>query len=519
MSSRRYSNCRRATSTVSQRPAKRHQGAPPLDSLPVNESTLEALYSDQLADLEGAPSTSGTRRSTSPLFTEDDDDSSSDITEGEPVAPGDRAETTPREEGTVAVTEMVPLGPATETQGNVALESHPSVGAVEAQTTLVGTQQTSATVIPTPSHTSVVSDNVQAAVTTNANMVASPATAAAAIVGLPSTPIAFGDAPALAAPHVVGASAIAASPLAWAPDTGELPDLLPAATIHGERLAVRDAGVLMPRIWSYYTLLRDEDMVRVGVLSRLRNEHHLDVGRLRNSAPALLRRLERLMTFVDTGRGIYGALSVPSDAVWGPNTAFGDLSKVLCKAGTTVPISVWIVGEVVSTWMYDCGGNTADRATLNLLPLRQDLVAACGNQLSSLSRPQDMTSATAWGPSQVRAYRWMNTGPRVPGVPQAPTEFVDYFDATVRLQDKSRMERLPVQNAEEHDLVLVEAKISRYARCAEGQAVERQGGGGSRRATMDRWVAYYELQAINLLERALVAVAEHVDDTNGVLDL
>jgi hypothetical protein len=67
------------------------------------------------------------------------------------------------------------------------------------------------------------------------------------------------------------------------------------------------------------------------------------------------------------------------------------------------------------------------------------------------------------------------------------------------------MECLPIQGLQEHDLVLVEAGINRYAKAGnDSSTVEKQGRGPPRRATigMDRWVAYYNLQAVYLLEAA-----------------
>ncbi|KAJ7209369.1 hypothetical protein C8J57DRAFT_1540384 [Mycena rebaudengoi] len=259
----------------------------------------------------------------------------------------------------------------------------------------------------------------------------------------------------------------------------------------------------------------DDGIERVGVFHRIRGTYRVDSDRIDQCSTALLSRIERLLAFRDDVRHVYVANRLPQECAWGTQTAFADKSKLLCKVGGNVPVTVWFVAQMASSWMYDRSGAAADRAMVNFVPLSSEHTVHCANQLSQLSRPQDLTCCSSWGPGQVRAYRWMNVGPRVAGAPQVPSTFVDYFDATTCLQDKSRMQRLPVQDLNEHDLVLVEAHIARYA-VRDAAAGQQQGRTLPRRVPMDRWVAFYQLQAIHLLEAAPVSTATDVAGYAGL---
>lgn len=94
----------------------------------------------------------------------------------------------------------------------------------------------------------------------------------------------------------------------------------------------------------------------------------------------------------------------------------------------------------------------------------------------------------------------MNTAQSKGGVRPLPSEFSEYYDATQRLQDKDKLTKLSILDLNEHDLVLVEAKIHRYARKGAEQAGRAAGRGP--RPPLDKWISYYDLQAIYLLNAA-----------------
>ncbi|KAJ6601243.1 hypothetical protein DFH09DRAFT_559161 [Mycena vulgaris] len=207
------------------------------------------------------------------------------------------------------------------------------------------------------------------------------------------------------------------------------------------------------------------------------------------------------MNFSDHGKRIYSAQNLPADCIWGSESAFGNLSKILCQKDTAQPISIWVVGEVASAWMFQRNGDPADRAAINFVPLSPEMRQICATQLRELSVPVASVAASNWGPEQVRAYTWMNKGAPIKGtggIAPPPPEFTEFYDATTKLQDKVVMNKLPITDLKEHDLVLVEAAVQRYAVHDQG----RQPARGYRRS-LDKWAAYYDLQAVYLLNKAV----------------
>ncbi|KAJ7803646.1 hypothetical protein B0H13DRAFT_1579599, partial [Mycena leptocephala] len=74
-------------------------------------------------------------------------------------------------------------------------------------------------------------------------------------------------------------------------------------------------------------------------------------------------------------------------------------------------------------------------------------------------------------------------------------EFTEYFDATWSLKDKTVMTRLSVERIKEHDIVLIEAKVTRYQS-------EKGADGKPKRGPLSLWQAGFQLEALYLVESA-----------------
>ncbi|KAJ7118465.1 hypothetical protein C8R43DRAFT_960435 [Mycena crocata] len=293
-----------------------------------------------------------------------------------------------------------------------------------------------------------------------------------------------------------------------------VPHLLPALvpTSDAEEAGAAGAG-LNTQGDLVIARISEEGVAAVGVRASLRADHSVSTDRLDAAqlAPlgdvqqlALLNRIHRLMEFSDPDRGIYSMPAVPRQCVWGAASAFGggDQSKILCHSNNPAPVVMWLIGQITTTWMYDRNGYPAPRATVNIVPLSSTARATGAAHLNALSKDaKDGGAAAAWGLEQVRMYTWMNTGAPgkgTGGAPPPPPEFSEFYDATVRLQDKANMDKLAIVDLKEHDLVMIECTVQRYALRAEQQQSARL----QRRAPMDKWVAYYNLQAVYLLHAA-----------------
>ncbi|KAJ6623307.1 hypothetical protein B0H10DRAFT_2213699 [Mycena sp. CBHHK59/15] len=222
-----------------------------------------------------------------------------------------------------------------------------------------------------------------------------------------------------------------------------------------------------------------DEVAMVAMRARFRAEHGVTTNCLRDAKASLLVRLGRLLNFADDVHGIYAAHRMPRDASW--DTDHG------------------VDREITTTWMCERNGDPTNRVSASILPLDSSLLAA-SMQLRNLANPKDMRFCAAWGPGQLRGNTWMNRGPQTLGVPTTATLFVEYFNATSRLQEKSRMTRLRVQELKAHDLVLMEVTVARYAVRAGGG--EPAAGSTARQIPMDNWIPYYKLEALYLLDSA-----------------
>ncbi|KAJ7442828.1 hypothetical protein B0H11DRAFT_2251288 [Mycena galericulata] len=216
----------------------------------------------------------------------------------------------------------------------------------------------------------------------------------------------------------------------------------------------------------------------------------------------------KLATFADPERAVFAITKLPGDVDWGLPTAFNNASNFLCGKGTSKPVSVWILGEVASTWWFDRDGFPAQRIALSVQPLCADTSAFCKAQLRNLCMPKTASVvANSFGTDQVKATRWMTSRGKK-GEESRTSEFEELYDARTALKDKSLLTKLPVNDLKEHDIALMEARIGRYA-------VKASDSMKGKSRVMDRWEAFYDLQAVYLIKEAI----DHVPTPVPVLDL
>ncbi|KAJ7266041.1 hypothetical protein C8J57DRAFT_1068868, partial [Mycena rebaudengoi] len=156
---------------------------------------------------------------------------------------------------------------------------------------------------------------------------------------------------------------------------------------------------------------------------------------------------------------------------------------------------VWMVGEVASAWWFGQDGFPATRVAISIQPLVRTTSDTCKGHLNNLTMPRN-SLAEGFGPDQVRATKWMTKrGAR--GQASTTEEFKEVYDTRTVFRAKPLMTRLTVDQIKEHDIVLVEARICRYAVKLEG-AVDVKG----KKRAMDRWQAFYDLSAVSVLKDA-----------------
>jgi hypothetical protein len=120
--------------------------------------------------------------------------------------------------------------------------------------------------------------------------------------------------------------------------------------------------------------------------------------------------------------------------------------------------------------------------------------------LSILSPDTDCALAKVaeqFGPSQVKASRWMNVRSGK-GEPSKTTEFKAVYDARKSLRDKSLLPQLHVGQLKLHDIVVMEVRLSRYAVKEESSSDSK-----GKKRSMDRWQAFYDLQAVYKVKDAV----------------
>ncbi|KAJ7659698.1 hypothetical protein DFH06DRAFT_1326714 [Mycena polygramma] len=225
----------------------------------------------------------------------------------------------------------------------------------------------------------------------------------------------------------------------------------------------------------------------------------VSVARVRRWALGELKRLRVLLMWADDARRIYAIDWAPNEKDWGVPSAFDDQSNTLCIAGSSSPLNFWVVGEITSQWWVDSDGMPAPRPAISIQPMKDSIPDYCKTLLNELCRPANSFGAQ-FGPSQIKASRWMNTR-AAKGQPATTHEFKAVFDARMALRDKSPLQQLHVGQLAIRDIVVLEFRIGRYP-------VKQEGGTdfkGKKRA-MDRWQAFFDLQAIYKLKDVLYPI-------------
>ncbi|KAJ7687292.1 hypothetical protein B0H17DRAFT_1136414 [Mycena rosella] len=208
-----------------------------------------------------------------------------------------------------------------------------------------------------------------------------------------------------------------------------------------------------------------------------------------------------LLTYVNPEKSIYAVTRLPNNVNWGIPTSFNDASKMLCMKGTSKPILVWIISEVASTWWFDRTGMGTARVAISMQHLCSTACNLCKLQLRNLCMPETSSNmANGFGPDQVKASWWMSIR-AAKGEEPRTLDFEDLYDARTSLKDKSLLNKVPVNDLKEHDFILIEARIGRYA---SKDASSAKGKGRS----MEKWEAFYDLQSIFLLKDATVRPME-----------
>ncbi|KAJ6518266.1 hypothetical protein C8R47DRAFT_1205333 [Mycena vitilis] len=244
-----------------------------------------------------------------------------------------------------------------------------------------------------------------------------------------------------------------------------------------------------------------DDMAEKAKILADLSEAGVTVTRVSRWSVAELKRLYVLLMWGDDARRTYSIDRAPRDKEWGVPAAFDDPANTLCLAGTSFPLNFWIAGEIAYQWWVDSDGFPAARPAISIQPMKDNVPDFCKTLLQELCMPANSsTVAKGFGPSQIRASRWMNTR-AANGQPAQTHEFKAVYDARKSLRDKSLLQQIHVGQLNVHDIVVLEVRVGRYPVKAEGAPDNK----GKKRA-MDRWQAFLDLQAIYKIKDAMAAV-------------
>ncbi|KAH7918545.1 hypothetical protein BV22DRAFT_1051663 [Leucogyrophana mollusca] len=209
----------------------------------------------------------------------------------------------------------------------------------------------------------------------------------------------------------------------------------------------------------------------------------VDDAEVSGYSDALKKRILIISNYVNAAANVYSVGCILPTATWGPYQPFNDKSKVLVNPATGEPVLLWIIGKITRTWFTKNG--MADRqASVNLACLSESLSRQTARLLAAFSTPAQASVESGW--ADIRAVRWQSV--RVRGVAQEPVLFDAVYDARDSLKAKSEMKSYPVTDLKARDLVLMEAKFTRY------RTKDQSGQWNSR--------AQLEMEAISLLHSA-----------------
>ncbi|KAJ7774873.1 hypothetical protein B0H16DRAFT_1713321 [Mycena metata] len=282
-------------------------------------------------------------------------------------------------------------------------------------------------------------------------------------------------------------TSIAAAPPAAAQDASEATDT-----------AVASKEATTPQVESppsASTTNSASDSDRAQVIANL-VEVGVELSRVEKWTTGELKRLIVILKWADTAHNTFSINQAPNNKDWGVPRPFDDPSNTLCVAGTPTPLNFWICGEITTQWWVDGEGYPAARPAISVQPLIEDLPDFCKTLLNELCMPANSSAvADQFGPAQVKASRWMNTR----ASKDQPTKIVEFkavYDARKTLRDKTLLQPINVGQLKAHDFVVLEVRIGRYAAKSEAAKDAKV----KKRGPLDRWQAFFELQAIYKLK-------------------
>ncbi|KAH9943652.1 hypothetical protein B0H21DRAFT_823635 [Amylocystis lapponica] len=206
-----------------------------------------------------------------------------------------------------------------------------------------------------------------------------------------------------------------------------------------------------------------------------------------------------MVTFADPANGKFAICEIPQTATWGT----GPNDSIFCIANS--PVTIYIVGEVRTTWFHTRLGAPQSYVNLRIRPVRaQDLRAARNLLASNATVPPralisilamfvlELNDVAAITKYKITVYASRRSTLKLKGAPHAtPVEFTKCYDARF------------------NDVVLMECYMTRYRVNDEGMVIYR--------GAWDIYRAAFELQALSLI--AIGADTPIDDDSDNEADI
>ncbi|KAH7906343.1 hypothetical protein BJ138DRAFT_1105233 [Hygrophoropsis aurantiaca] len=204
-------------------------------------------------------------------------------------------------------------------------------------------------------------------------------------------------------------------------------------------------------------------------------------------------RIQMISTYTNNKAGIYSLPNILPTATWGSYHPIENKNKVICDPATGQPITFWIIGHLTRVqFTYD--NAPAKQASLSIALLSEALSRQTSNILAKLSKPTQSTIGKGW--AELRAIKWQSTRAGDGGNSE-PTLFDAVYDARKKLLPKSKMDFYSPLDLKKKDLVLVEARLTRYNIREDGKWLSR---------------SQFEFTAINILHDAVDTGSEIIED-------
>lgn len=216
-------------------------------------------------------------------------------------------------------------------------------------------------------------------------------------------------------------------------------------------------------------------------------------------------RVRALLAYSDATNEIYALSRMPSLATcnWRGRTRFSKDATFMARRGSQLPMKVWIVGELTSSYFYDDGTeNPSKRVSVYMRPfLAADMYAS--ERVHRLFLNDDPHQPPMG--NTIRVGKWQTERRRGSSV-RVATPFTALYDATAAFRSKSEMAQLPPSELMRGDVVLAEAYITRYHPGSVDDI---------RTQDLTKWRARFEMQSLSLLLRAPEFVEEVEDRESG----